>query len=122
MAAVLDQRRHPPPLVLERPGGLAERLAGHDPLLWPGLISGPRTSQHRVLPAGATLLLYTDGLVERRGGDIDAAIDRTAAVLAAAPASRPLPALLEQLAGEIAGPEPADDIVLLAARIPARPP
>jgi serine phosphatase RsbU (regulator of sigma subunit) len=113
---------HPPPLLLERPGGLAERLAGHDPLLWPGLIGGPRTSQHRVLPAGATLLLYTDGLVERRGGDIDAAIDRTAAALAAAPASRPLPALLEQLAAEIAGPEPADDIVLLAARIPARRP
>ena len=109
---------HPPPLLLERPGGLAERLAGHDPLLWPGLIGGPRTSQHRVLPAGATLLLYTDGLVERRGADIDAAIDRTAAALAAAPASRPLPALLEQLAAEIAGPEPADDIVLLAARIP----
>ena len=113
---------HPPPLLLERPGGRAERLAGHDPLLWPGLIGGPRTSQHRVLPAGATLLLYTDGLVERRGADIDAAIDRTAAALAAAPASRPLPALLEQLAAEIAGPEPADDIVLLAARIPARPP
>ena len=64
-------------------------------------------------------MLYTDGLIERRGDDIDAAIDRTAAALAAAPANRPLPALLEWLAAEIAGPTPSDDIVLLAARIPA---
>jgi serine phosphatase RsbU (regulator of sigma subunit) len=110
---------HPPPLLLERPGGPPERLATHDPLLWPGLTCRPRTSQQRLLPAGATLLLYTDGLVERSGGDIDAAIDRTAAVLAAAPANHPLPALLEQLAAEIADPRAADDMVLLAARIPA---
>jgi hypothetical protein len=64
-------------------------------------------------------LLYTDGLVERRGDDIDAAIDRTAAALAAAPANHPLPALLKQLAAEIADPSAADDMVLLAARIPA---
>jgi serine phosphatase RsbU (regulator of sigma subunit) len=110
---------HPPPLLLERSGGRPERLAAHDPLLWPGVTGRPRASQHRVLPPGATLLLYTDGLVERRGADIDDAIDRTAAALAAAPANRPLPALLEWLATEIAGPTPSDDIVLLAARIPA---
>jgi len=110
---------HPPPLLLERPGGRPERLAAHDPLLWPGVTGRPRATQHRVLPPGATLLLYTDGLVERRGADIDDAIDRTAAALAAAPANRPLPALLEWLAAEIAGPTPSDDIVLLAARIPA---
>jgi serine phosphatase RsbU (regulator of sigma subunit) len=83
------------------------------------MTGSPRTSQQRLLPPGATLLLYTDGLVERRGDDIDAAIDRTAAALAAAPASQPLPALLEQLAAEIADPSAADDMVLLAARIPA---
>jgi serine phosphatase RsbU (regulator of sigma subunit) len=110
---------HPPPLLLERPGGQPERLATHDPLLWPGLTGLPRTSQQRLLPAGATLLLYTDGLVERGGGDIDAGIDRTAAALASAPANHPLPALLEQLAAEIADPSAADDMVLLAARIPA---
>jgi serine phosphatase RsbU (regulator of sigma subunit) len=110
---------HPPPLLLERPGGKPERLATHDPLLWPGLTGMPRTSQQRLLPAGAMLLLYTDGLVERGGGDIDAGIDRTAAALAAAPANHPLPALLEQLAAEIADPRAPDDMVLLAARIPA---
>jgi serine phosphatase RsbU (regulator of sigma subunit) len=110
---------HPPPLLLERPDGQPERLAAHDLLLWPGLAGWPRTSHRRLLPPGATLLLYTDGLVERRHADIDVAIDRTAAVLAAAPANRPLPDLLEQLAAEIVGPRPADDMVLLAVRIPA---
>ncbi len=110
---------HPPPLLLERPGGQPERLATHDPLLWPGLTGWPRTSQQRLLPAGATLLLYTDGLVERHGADIDDAIDGAAAALAAAPANYPLPALLEQLAAEIADPSAADDMVLLAVRIPA---
>jgi len=110
---------HPPPLLLERAGGQPERLAEHDLLLWPGLADWPRTSHQRLLPPGATLLLYTDGLVERCGADIDAGIDRTAAVLAAAPANQPLPALLEQLAAEIAGPRLCDDMVLLAIRIPA---
>jgi serine phosphatase RsbU (regulator of sigma subunit) len=110
---------HPPPLLLKHPGGRPERLAAHDSLLCSGVTGKPRASQQRLLPAGATLLLYTDGLVERRGADIDDAIDRTAAALAAAPANRPLPALLEQLAAEIADPTPSDDMVMLAVRIPA---
>jgi serine phosphatase RsbU (regulator of sigma subunit) len=110
---------HPPPLLLERPGGQPGRLALADPLLWPGLTGSPRTSQQLLLPPGATLLLYTDGLVERRDGDIDDAIDRAAAALSAAPADHPLTALLEQLAAEIADPSAADDMVLLAARISA---
>jgi Stage II sporulation protein E (SpoIIE) len=82
---------HPPPLLLERPGGRPERLATQDRLLWPDLAGRPRTRQRRLLPPGATLSLYTDGLVERRGGAIDAAIDRIAAALAAAPATVPFP-------------------------------
>src|SRR5690348_386227 len=35
---------HPPPLLLERPGGPPERLAVHDPLLWPGLTGRDRKS------------------------------------------------------------------------------
>lgn len=50
------------------------------------------------------LLLHTDGLVEHRGDDMDAAIARAAALLASAPAGRPLPILLRQLIEEVAGP------------------
>jgi serine phosphatase RsbU (regulator of sigma subunit) len=108
---------HNPPL-LARTNGEVEALRSSGTVL--GVFpeaeyAGAATALHR----GDRLLLYTDGLVERRGDDIDAAIDRTAAALAAAPANQPLPALLEQLAAEIADPSAADDMVLLAARIPA---
>jgi CheY-like chemotaxis protein len=41
------------------------------------------------LPAGSTLMLYTDGLVERRDDDVDNGVDRAVAALTAA---RELPA------------------------------
>jgi hypothetical protein len=107
---------HPPPL-LRHPDGRAERLDGHDLLLLPGMPgAGGRADRQRVLAPGSTLLLYTDGLVEHRGKDIDAAIDRAAAILAV-PAGLPLPDLLIQLIGEVAGPAD-DDVVMLAVRIP----
>jgi serine phosphatase RsbU (regulator of sigma subunit) len=44
----------------------------------------PRTEAEVVLPAGATLLLYTDGLVERRGEVLDDGVARAVAALDAA--------------------------------------
>jgi PAS domain S-box-containing protein len=41
----------------------------------------PRPQTIRPLPAGSTLMLYTDGLVERRDESIDEQIDRAAAVV-----------------------------------------
>ena len=61
---------HPPPLLLH-PDGTAELLRHH-----PGAAArrrpGRRPDRPRgSLPVGATLLLYTDGLVERRGEVLD---------------------------------------------------
>jgi serine phosphatase RsbU (regulator of sigma subunit) len=109
---------HPPPLLVH-PGARTERLASHDLLLWPGMPDSRRADRQRVLAPGATLLLYTDGLVERRGTDTSLAIDRAAAILAAAPADQPLPDLLQTVLGEVAGPSSRDDIVLLAVQVPA---
>ncbi|MDQ2750585.1 MAG: SpoIIE family protein phosphatase [Actinomycetota bacterium] len=67
---------HCPPLVVT-PRGSAEYVkvpatrpvgAGHD----------DRTATNWPFPTGSTLLLYTDGLVERRGEDIDASLRRLA--------------------------------------------
>ncbi|HEY0932168.1 MAG TPA: SpoIIE family protein phosphatase [Trebonia sp.] len=107
---------HPPPL-LRHPGGQTEQLADHDALLWPGMTDSRRSDWQRTLAPGDTLLLYTDGLVEYRHRDIDAAISHAAAMLSAAPAGLPLPDLIGQLLDSVAGTAP-DDISLLAVRIP----
>ncbi|WP_329177189.1 SpoIIE family protein phosphatase [Streptomyces sp. NBC_01477] len=70
-------------------------------------------------PAGDTLLLYTDGLVERRTEDIDTSLARLAALELQHPAG-PLDALLARIVHRLAPSVAEDDVALLAAR--ARPP
>ncbi|MBO1419985.1 PP2C family protein-serine/threonine phosphatase, partial [Streptomyces sp. FH025] len=74
------------------------------------------------LDAEQTLLLYTDGLVERRGEDIDTSLERLAALRL--PATGDLDDLLDATLHSLAptpGPAAAeDDIALLAARPKAR--
>jgi serine phosphatase RsbU (regulator of sigma subunit) len=108
---------HPPPLLLH-PDGQVTRLNDHGPLLHHTLPAVERQDHQSVLEPGSTLLLYTDGLIERSGHDLDTAIDHAAALLAAG-ASAPLPALLEQLADQVADEHAGDDTVLLALRVPA---
>ncbi|GAA3873727.1 SpoIIE family protein phosphatase [Saccharothrix violaceirubra] len=65
------------------------------------------------LPPGALVVLYTDGLVERRGQDLDARLDALReAVCASAPE-----AACVRIMGALVGHEPGtDDIALLALR------
>ncbi|MET7289594.1 SpoIIE family protein phosphatase [Streptomyces sp. NPDC005573] len=73
--------------------------------------------RHLRLPVGATLLLYTDGLVERRpGNDIDSGT-RCAATLLDEGAGTPLHDLLTKIADRVAGAAPDDDVALLALRV-----
>lgn len=79
---------HLPPLVRHE-DGTVERIevAGGPPLGLPAdwsLAAYPRTTFH--LAPGDTLLLYSDGLVERPGEDLDRGLARLAEVLAAGPA------------------------------------
>ena len=52
------------------------------PPLGIGLGAADRTDSTVVLPPGATLVLYTDGLIERRGETIDDGFDRLVTRLA----------------------------------------
>src|SRR6266705_2502963 len=104
---------HPPPLVVEAGGracylehGLAPPLGCDHPDL-------PAEATFRLTP-GSTLLLFTDGLVERRGASIDAGLDRLARLAAAC--HDDVDALCEQLLRRMVGDDVADDIALLAVR------
>ncbi len=61
---------------------------------------GLRREQVRRLRPGATLVLFTDGLVERRGEGLDAGLDRLRA--AAGPlAVRPVADLVDRLLAQV---------------------
>lgn len=107
---------HPPPLMVTADGAV-HRLDQHDVLIHPGLGAMPRTEHRKALPPGSMVLLYTDGLVEHRGTDLDDTIDEAGRTLTAHPHT-PLPALLEVLADRVGGPDPQDDIAMLALRVP----
>jgi PAS domain S-box-containing protein len=103
---------HPPPIVVDADGW--RRLDTHDVLL--GVAAELPRSEERIELTGAqTVLMYTDGLVERRAEDIDNGIDRLAAAAAAA-VDQPLDQLVDSLLRELVPEAPDDDVVLLALR------
>ncbi len=64
-----------PPAVLLHADGTAQLLEG-EPEVMLGVQAGlPRTDQVQELTDGDTLLLYTDGLIERRGAGLDDGLD-----------------------------------------------
>jgi serine phosphatase RsbU (regulator of sigma subunit) len=71
------------------------------------------------LTPGTTLLLYSDGLIERRGEPLDHGLTRLrrhAAALAAEPPDVICDRLLSALVPDV---DAADDVALLAVRLPA---
>ncbi|MEU8846608.1 SpoIIE family protein phosphatase [Streptomyces sp. NPDC048564] len=108
---------HLPPVLLH-PDGRAEVLQV-PPGAPIGVGSGGFESVETHAPAGATLLLYTDGLVESRDSDVLTGVEALRARLRAA-SSGSAPPTLERLCDEALGALGAggrdDDIALLAAR------
>jgi anti-sigma regulatory factor (Ser/Thr protein kinase) len=74
------------------------------------------TSAELPLLAGETLLVYTDGLVERRGESLDTGLERLAATIADAPDDIEAFAsfVLERL---LHGAAPDDDVAIVAVRV-----
>ncbi|XVU26578.1 SpoIIE family protein phosphatase [Actinoplanes sp. CA-054009] len=104
---------HPPPLLLRPDGEVEIWWETPEPLL--GLLPrDPRTTHQRRVPAGSTLLLYTDGLVEDPAHLIDEGIARLHQVLRGAPTRSP-----EELCTNLikTAPRRDDDIALLLARL-----
>ena len=104
---------HPPPLVL-RPGGGTELLeAGRSPLLCalPAGTTGPRPEGTYLLEPGDRLLLYSDGLVERRRESLTAGLLRLAE---AAVAVGDGPGWSDELVRRMTAGAGDDDVALLA--------
>ena len=122
VAAVLDPARrlltlssagHVPVLVVHE-GGRVDRLGvgSGTPL---GVGSSERTTETFALPAGSTVVLVTDGVVEGRAWDIDSGVDRLAE-RASLQRHLPLDELVEDLS-RLADPCVPDDVTVVAARL-----
>jgi serine phosphatase RsbU (regulator of sigma subunit) len=106
---------HPPPLLVF-PDGAVEVLQASPELLLGVSADTVRTDHVVPLPPGSTVLLYTDGLVERRGEVLAAGIERlvrTAGDLA----HLPLPELLGELVQRLVGAAAEDDTAVLGLRL-----
>ncbi|MGY1776960.1 SpoIIE family protein phosphatase [Geodermatophilus sp. SYSU D00804] len=111
---------HPPPVLL-LPGGRVVALDHGDPIgdlaLGVDATAERRESAVALVP-GTTVLLHTDGLVERRGSTLDADTARLHDVLAGL-AGRSLPQLCDELLARLVPGPPEDDVALLAVRVGA---
>ena len=107
---------HPVPMLI-RPGDGARSLTGGAGMVLGVPTHGTRTSGQASLAPGSTLLLYTDGLIERRAVDLDEMTTRLE-TLAAELAAAPLRVFCDELLAQSL-PEAGDDIALLAVRLPA---
>jgi serine phosphatase RsbU (regulator of sigma subunit)/anti-sigma regulatory factor (Ser/Thr protein kinase)/PAS domain-containing protein len=73
---------HPPPLLVTPDGDVTYLEEGRS---WPLGVDTPRTRAPAAtapMPAGSLLVLYTDGLIERRGETIDVGLERLRRVVA----------------------------------------
>ncbi len=104
---------HPPPLLIDDRGQVRFLQGGRGIPLGMEDLGQPRLQDETSVSPHGTLICYSDGLVERRGIDIDTRLDMLAAA-AAELAGRPLPQLCDELLARMVGDGPLrDDIAIL---------
>ena len=107
---------HPPPILLPA-RGRALVLASEPTDLILGVIPEIPRVEHRVeLGPGDTVLLYSDGLIERRDRDLDEGLAELGSVLTEL-GDRPLDDLCDQLLERLVVDEHEDDIAIIAVRL-----
>ncbi|MFC7988295.1 SpoIIE family protein phosphatase [Streptomyces pilosus] len=110
---------HPPPLLVGADGTARFLTAARSPML--GLVPHPEyDSAVQPLEPGSTLLLYTDGLVERRTEDLTAGLERLRRHAAEA-VTRPLQAFCDTVLTDQLTVDNDDDVALIALRVPGGP-
>ncbi|MGY1776961.1 SpoIIE family protein phosphatase [Geodermatophilus sp. SYSU D00804] len=105
---------HPEPMLLLPDGTVRDLSAPVGPPLGIGW-RGPRADGHDVIPADSTLLLFTDGLFERRGVPLDESREELRRLVEAAAGSS-LADLCDGLLASMLGDGAEDDVAVLAVR------
>jgi serine phosphatase RsbU (regulator of sigma subunit) len=104
---------HLPPVVV-RPDGVPEVLTSTPAELLMGVHAGAVRRDHEVtLARGSMVLLYTDGLVERRDQLFDTGIDRLAAELAGQQGN-PMAEVADRLLARMLPERAEDDVAVIA--------
>ena len=107
---------HPPP-VLRLPDGSTELLDAGAPLLG---IECKRETSRRHIPPGALLVVYTDGLIERRTEGVDVGIQRLVDAIRTAGPDVGADEFCAELASRLLQPEgAADDVAIVAVSLTA---
>lgn len=108
---------HPPPVLLD--DGTARLLTPVELDLMLGVVpTCTRTEQEATAGAGAVLLLFSDGLVERSGEHLDDGLERLrAAVQEAGRGASSLEAVLDGVLAATLDEHRADDVAVLAVRM-----
>lgn len=103
---------HPPGLVLA-PGRAPLRLTGAQapPICFAS--AGPRTERTVTLEPGALVILYTDGLIERRHDNLDDGLDRLEQA-AVTLADKDVNVVVERLVDRLTSNSPAEDDIVVA--------
>jgi serine phosphatase RsbU (regulator of sigma subunit) len=106
---------HLPPLLVS-PKGKSEFLdvSPAPPL---GVGEGPISSRTFEIKDGSLLVLYTDGLVESRGRDIDDGLKRLRSVFEPASVAKPIEDLAKVALAGVTSDRHRDDVALLIARL-----
>jgi len=104
---------HPPPVVLRRDGAVEQLPSADGPPLGTGDLQREPTTVG-FLP-GDTVVAFTDGLIERRGEDIDRGQLRVLEAVAGL-AGGPLPEALETLVETVRDHTRDDDVAVVVAR------
>jgi serine phosphatase RsbU (regulator of sigma subunit)/PAS domain-containing protein len=105
---------HPEPMLMLADGSVRDLSAPVGPPLGIGWL-GPRVDGVVEMPEGSTLMLFTDGLFERRGVALDDGRAQVREILTGS-AARPLEDLCDLLLAEMLGEGVEDDVAVLAVR------